>query len=41
MQTALSEFDIAFYHANGYVIPKYRLEPEFLKELQDALLKNW
>ena len=37
MQTALSEFDIAFYHANGYVIPKYRLEPEFLKELQDAL----
>ena len=37
MPTALSEQDIANYHANGYVIPKYRLEPEFLKELQDAL----
>ena len=37
MSTALSEQDIANYHANGYVIPKYRLEPEFLKELQDAL----
>ena len=37
MSTALSEKDIANYHANGYVIPKYRLEPEFLKELQDAL----
>ena len=37
MPTALSEQDIAHYHANGYVIPKYRLEPEFLKELQDAL----
>ena len=37
MPTALSEQDIANYHAKGYVIPKYRLEPEFLKELQDAL----
>ena len=37
MSTALSEKDIANYHANGYVIPKYRLEPAFLKELQDAL----
>ena len=37
MPTALSEQDIANYHANGYVIPKYHLEPEFLKELQDAL----
>ena len=37
MPTALTEKDIANYHANGYVIPKYRLEPEFLKELQDAL----
>ena len=37
MSTALSEKDIADYHANGYVIPKYRLEPAFLKELQDAL----
>jgi len=37
MQTTLSEKDIANYQANGYVIPKYRLEPEFLKELQDAL----
>ena len=37
MPTALSKQDIANYHANGYVIPKYRLEPEFVKELQDAL----
>ena len=37
MPTALTEKDIANYHATGYVIPKYRLEPEFLKELQDAL----
>ncbi|MEY4017282.1 MAG: hypothetical protein RLZZ189_1080, partial [Pseudomonadota bacterium] len=27
MPTALSKQDIANYHANGYVIPKYRLEP--------------
>ena len=37
MPTTLSEKDIANYHMNGYVIPKYRLEPEFVKELQDAL----
>ena len=37
MPTALSKQDIANYHANGYVIPKYRLESEFVKELQDAL----
>ena len=37
MPTALSKQDIANYHANGYVIPQYRLEPEFVKELQDAL----
>ena len=37
MPTALSKQDIANYHANGYVIPKYRLEPEFVKVLQDAL----
>lgn len=38
MSITLSKHDIACYHANGYVIPKYRLEPEFLKELQDALI---
>jgi ectoine hydroxylase-related dioxygenase (phytanoyl-CoA dioxygenase family) len=37
MPTAFSKQDIANYHANGYVIPQYRLEPEFVKELQDAL----
>ena len=37
MPTALSKQDIANYHANGYVIPQYRLEPEFVKELQDGL----
>ena len=37
MPTTLSKQDIANYHANGYVIPQYRLEPEFVKELQDAL----
>jgi ectoine hydroxylase-related dioxygenase (phytanoyl-CoA dioxygenase family) len=28
---------IATYHREGWVIPDYQLEPEFLKQLQDAL----
>ena len=33
----LSAEDIAHYQRDGYVIPRYRLEPELLKGLQDAL----
>ena len=33
----LSAQDIANYQRDGYVIPPYRLEPELLKGLQDAL----
>jgi len=33
----LSAEDIANYQRDGYVIPQYRLEPELLKGLQDAL----
>ena len=33
----LSSDDIARYQRDGYVIPRYRLEPELLKGLQDAL----
>ena len=33
----LSAEDIANYQRDGYVIPRYRLEPELLKGLQDAL----
>ncbi len=33
----LSAADVAHYERDGYVIPSYRLEPELLKGLQDAL----
>jgi hypothetical protein len=35
--TALTASDIAHYQSQGYLIPSYRLEPEFLRELQQAL----
>ena len=37
MAHRLSADDIAHYQTQGFVIPRYRLEPEFLKGLQDAL----
>ena len=37
MAIELSPEDIAHYQAQGYVIPRYRLEPELLTSLQDAL----
>ncbi|MEY4491303.1 MAG: hypothetical protein RLY41_1109 [Pseudomonadota bacterium] len=37
MTMRLSADDISHYQSQGYVIPPYRLEPEFLKDLQDAL----
>jgi len=33
----LDEKEIHDYHENGYVVPKYQLEVDFLKELQTAL----
>ena len=39
MNFALKEKEIESYHRDGYVVPRYQLEPEFLKELQDALNK--
>lgn len=37
MAIELSPEDIAHYQAQGYIIPRYRLEPELLTSLQDAL----
>ena len=39
MNFALKEKEIESYHRDGYVVPRYQLVPEFLKELQDALNK--
>jgi len=37
MTMRLSADEIAHYQSQGYVIPRYRLEPELLKSLQEAL----
>jgi ectoine hydroxylase-related dioxygenase (phytanoyl-CoA dioxygenase family) len=37
MTLQLNADERAHYQSQGYVIPRYRLEPEFLKALQDAL----
>jgi ectoine hydroxylase-related dioxygenase (phytanoyl-CoA dioxygenase family) len=37
MTLRLSADEIVHYQSQGYVIPRYQLEPEFLKSLQDAL----
>jgi len=37
MNFTLNQQEIESYHRDGYVVPRYQLEPEFLKELQDAL----
>jgi chlorinating enzyme len=33
----LSQQEIQRYHSVGYIVPKYRLEPSYLKSLNDAL----
>jgi hypothetical protein len=37
MTMRLSADEISHYQSQGYVIPRYRLEPELLKSLQEAL----
>jgi len=37
MSSSLSAADVAQYHRDGYLIPPYRLPPDFLHELQQAL----
>lgn len=37
MSMCLSADEISHYQSQGYVVPRYRLEPEVLQSLQDAL----
>ena len=37
MSLLLSKNDVDRYRADGYIIPSYKLQPEYLKELQNAL----
>ena len=37
MSSQLSSADVAHYEREGYLVPNYRLEPELLRELQQAL----
>ena len=37
MSSSLSSADVAHYAREGYLVPNYRLEPELLGELQQAL----
>jgi hypothetical protein len=37
MSLLLSKNDVDRYRADGYIIPSYKLEPEYLKDLQNAL----
>ena len=37
MSHLLSKSEVDRYHADGYIIPTYKLDPDYLKDLQNAL----